>query len=122
MKTFKQYLIENPIRDIVATIPKSEYENDDLETQRMKHHNENQFWTMRKIPKAIGIGSRIYFVKYGMIESSMKIFKIERDKEETCTTTNRVWKGNLLYMNDLQYLDNPIPCKGFQGYRYKWWN
>jgi hypothetical protein len=121
MKSFKQYFKENINKDIVVTIPKSEYKNDDLETQRMNYHNENQFWTMKKIPKAIGIGSRIYFVKHGMIESSMKIFKIERDKEETCTTTGRLWKGNLLYMNDLQYLDNTIPCKGFQGYRYRWW-
>lgn len=121
MISFKQFLMENEYKDIVVTIPKSEYKNDDLETQHMKDHDETQFWTMKRIPKNIGIGSRIYFCKNGKIESSMKIFKIEKDKEETCTTTGRCWKGNLIHFNDLQYLKEPIVCKGFQGFRYRFW-
>jgi len=116
MISFKQFLTEQ--RDIVVTIPKSQYKNDDLETQHMIDNNETQFWTMKKLPKDISVGSRIYFVKNGFIESSMRIFRIDRDSEEQCSTTGRVWKGNILHMNDLKHLDNPIPQKGFQGYRY----
>ena len=117
MISFKQFLSEQ--RDIIVTIPKSQYQNDDLETKDMIDNNKTQFWSMKRIPKDINIGSRIYFVKNGQIESSMRIFKIEKDKEETCSTTGRVWKGNILHMDDLKYLETPIPQKGFQGYRYK---
>lgn len=117
MIKFKQFLIENK-KDIIVTIPRSQYKNDDIETKDMLENNKTQFWAMKKLPKHIDIGSRIYFVKNGVIESSMKIFKIEKNKIEKCSTTGNIWEGNILHLNDLLYLNSPIPMKGFMGYRY----
>lgn len=109
--------------DIVVTIPKSEYKNDDLEARYFtKNAGSFQFWTMNRIPKNIKEGDRIYFVKNSKIESSMNIFTIGHNTHEKCEVTNRNWQGKcVLYLDDLRYEDIDMQVKGFQGFRYKWW-
>ena len=108
--------------DIVVTIPKSEYENDDLETKDMIERNLCQFWTLNKIPKKLNIGDRVWFVKNNKIDSSMRIFEVKYNSQEQCLTTNIIRVGKcILYMDDLKYCTENIITKGFQGFRYKWW-
>ena len=111
--------------DIVVTIPKSEYKNDDLETEFfMSNKDAYQFWALSKVPKNLEIGDRVYFVKYNKIDSSMKIFDINFDSKisEKCELTVRVWDVScILYLNDLRDEKLGIKIKGFQGFRYKWW-
>jgi hypothetical protein len=108
--------------DIVVTIPKSEYKNDDKETEFFNDNpNSVQFWVLKRFPKNLNIGDRVYFIKNGIVESSMKVIKLETDAKQECDVTNRVWSGNCIYMNDLKYENNPVKTKGFQGFRYKWW-
>lgn len=108
--------------DIVVTIPKREYLNDDLETEHLIKHSSYQFWTMNKVPKKLNVGDRVYFVKNGKVESSMEVFDIKHNHNEICEVTNRSWAGNCtLYLCDLKYEDLSINVKGFQGFRYKWW-
>ncbi len=63
--------------DIVVTIPKSEYVNDDKETAMYEQGGYEQFWQLSKQPKKINIGDIVYFVKNGFIESSMRVIRIE---------------------------------------------
>lgn len=108
--------------DIVVTIPKSEYKNDDLETEFLNNNEDAyQFWTLSKTPKNLNINDRVFFIKNNKIDSSMKVFKIENDVENTCEVTGRVWKGCTLYMNNLINENIDIKVNGFQGFRYKWW-
>lgn len=109
--------------DIVVTIPKSEYDNDDRETALFNSDKDYiQFWTMSKLPKSIKVGDRVYFVKHGEIESSMQVYDIELNAENICEVTERTWKGCTLYMTDLRDERHlGIKVKGFQGFRYKWW-
>lgn len=108
--------------DIVVTIPKSEYKNDDLET---KFLNDNpyayQFWTLSRQPKNLNIGDRVYFIKNNKIESSMKFYMDKFGVENICEVTGRKWKGYTLYLHDLRYENLDIEVKGFQGFRYRWW-
>jgi hypothetical protein len=106
--------------DIVVTIPKSEYKNDDLETKDMIKKDLIQFWKFNKCPQKLEIGDRIYFVKHNKIESSMRVIGMELESKR-CETTNRLWTGWLIYMDSLKYEKNNINIKGFQGFRYKWW-
>lgn len=115
--------------DIVVTIPKNEYINDEVETKWFtKNLDSYQFWTLNKIPKKLKCNDRIYFIKNNKVESSMNIFQIEYAEPckliiENCYVTGRQWKGKcILYMNDLKYEDLPFEVKGFQGFRYRWWN
>lgn len=108
--------------DIVVTIPKSEYENDDRETQDMLDRDLVQFWTLSKMPRRLKIGDRVYFVKDGKIESSMKVVDIIENSTMTCETTGRTWSGRCqIIMDDLRIEHLNIQVRGFQGFRYKWW-
>lgn len=106
--------------DIVVTIPKSEYMNDDLETKHMESDDSLvQFWTLSKVPKELKIGDRVYFIKNNKIESSMKVIDIKMNGESICQTTGRFWKGTcLIYMEDLRYEQFDFSVRGFQGFRY----
>lgn len=107
--------------DIVVTIPKREYENDERETKDMAAHNLNAFWTLSRVPKRLQVGDRVYFVKYDEVESSMKVLDIRVDSELTCETTKREWRGKCqLVLTDLR-TEKGERCKGFQGFRYRWW-
>lgn len=109
--------------DIVVTIPKREYKNDDLETECLsKDENAIQWWSMSKTPKKVKIGDRVYFVKNNKVESSMKVIDIELGSNRYCEVTYRFWnKGCNIIMNDLRYENLDIEVKGFQGFRYRWW-
>ena len=110
--------------DIVVTIPKKEYKNDDKETEYYLNNEESyQFWALSKVPIRLNEEDRIYFIKNNKIESSMKIKRIEKCVLQKCDVTGREWKANcLLWMNDLKDETNlNIKIKGFQGFRYKWW-
>lgn len=109
--------------DIVATIPKSEYNNDDRETALLQSDKDYiQFWIMSRFSKNLKVGDRVYFVKHGEIESSMEIYDYEPFVENVYDVTNRKWTGCTLYMTDLRDEKHlGIKAKGFQGFRYKWW-
>lgn len=106
--------------DIIVTIPKSEYMNDDIETKHMEIDDSLvQFWTLSKVPKELKIGDRVYFIKKNKIESSMKVIDIQMNGESICQTTGRAWKGACqIYMDDLRYESFDFVVRGFQGFRY----
>lgn len=106
--------------DIIVTIPKSEYMNDDIETKHMEIDDSLvQFWTLSKVPKELKIGDRVYFIKKNKIESSMKVIDIKMNGESICQTTGRAWKGACqIYMDDLRYESFDFVVRGFQGFRY----
>ena len=110
--------------DIVVTIPKNEYKNDEAETRDYLGDIEHieQFWTLNKRPKKLNVGDRVFFVKNGCIESSMRVTRIETDSTTMCETTGRVWSGKCqIFMDDLRIEQLDIQVRGFQGFRYRWW-
>lgn len=106
--------------DIIVTIPKSEYENDNAETKYFKENEDTyQFWTLSKVPKNTKAGDRIYFIKNNKIESSMRIFMLAEDNIQICKVTGRIWQGKcVIMMDDLREESFDIKVKGFQGFRY----
>jgi hypothetical protein len=111
--------------DIVVTIPKSEYKNDDKETKFLEDNPDaQQFWVLKKVPTKLQIGNKIYFVKHGQIESSMIIEGIEKCVLQKCDVTGREWTADCLLWLGNKIFDETglnIKVKGFQGFRYKWW-
>ena len=104
--------------DILVTIPKTEYKNDDLENIDIEN-GSMAFWTLSRVPKELKVGDRVFFVKNNKIDSSMKVMDILLDNETTCETTGRVWKGKCqLILDNFKNEDNEEYIKGFQGYRY----
>ena len=97
--------------DIVVTIPKSEYVNDDKETFVYEQGGYEQFWQLSRQPKKLNIGDRMYFVKNGVIGSSMRMIRFETKATVSCEVTNRTWNGCLIFMDDLRQ-----QVRGFQGF------
>jgi hypothetical protein len=108
--------------DIVVTIPMVEYDNNELEDKNIKDDNCQAFWSTSKTPKNLNINDRVYFVKAGKVYSSMRVIKILKDSNLKCSTTGRTWSGSCqLIMDDFREEKIDIKTKGFQGFRYKWW-
>lgn len=110
--------------DIVVTIPKSEYLTDDIEKEKLKEGDTVAFWTLHRIPQRLVAGDRVYFVKRGKIDSSMEVIEIQMDSEEICSTTGRKWSGKCqLFLDNLREESlSTIDTRGFQGFRYRWWD
>ena len=108
--------------DIVLTIPKSRYEKNAKMLGELLNDGGCIFWVMSRVPKGLEIGDRVHFVKHGRVEHSLQLFRIREYATEKCISTETVWSGRcILYMNDLQYCQEIIAVRGFQGFRYKWW-
>lgn len=121
--------------DIVVTIPKSEYINNDKErkTQKALRSLTNEeyfgFRVFNRKPN-VQAGDRIYFVRDNIVSYSKEIFDVagsvcnlQNGLEIVCDVTGRTWNGKcaVYFRNerDESYLN--IQCKWFQGFRYKWW-
>jgi hypothetical protein len=97
-------------RDIVVTIPKSklaEVEAEEAEVSRQLLLGKETeltigyFWAMAKVPK--GDLRRIYFVWNDAIRAYHNVTRVDQDR---------------IYMSATIYEIEPIPMKGFRGYRY----
>ena len=121
--------------DIVVTIPKSEYKNNDKERRVQKTLrnliNEESFGfrVFNKKPKA-QVGDRIYFVRDGIVSYSKEIFEVvgtvcdlNNGISLVCDVTGRTWNGKCaVYFKDERDESHlSIQCRGFQGFRYRWW-
>lgn len=112
--------------DIVITIPRHEYKNIDKEIEWAKNLTQNQResstknWTLSKLPSKIKNGDRCYFIKNGKIEHYRNILGWDKYSGGfSCDVTGRSWYGSYLELSVLPvYLKNPVPMKGFQGFRY----
>ncbi len=95
------------------------------------------FWTMGRTPRTLKVHDWIWFVNREKVEYGVEIKKIERGP---LPSIENAWgynppvpkNGCRLHFFDSKsahtftYPDEghdfpPIPSKGFQGFRYKWW-
>ncbi len=115
IKKFSKFISES--RDIIITVPKSvkweDYENE------LRAAEEGQILNF-KVPNKpdVAKGSKCYIVYDGNIVGYHIVSGVSRKKFE-CTTSGKQWE-------DAWYIERtgkfnkiePIPMKGFQGYRY----
>lgn len=112
------------IKDIIVTTPKSQMKVAAQEARKCIEAIEDgqkasYFRTFPKRPKFLDVGSRIFYVENGFIRGFATVEKIGKGNIQ-CATTGRNWKGECYVMMPAQswrWID-PIPMKGFQGYRY----
>lgn len=103
--------------DIVITIPKSipwsEYEKELARAEEGEVMN----YKVTHFPKT-KVGCKCYVVHEDHIRGYMQISGMS-EKEFTCSTTGKEWKGKFVERTGkFHKLDQPIPMKGFRGYRY----
>lgn len=122
--------------DIVVSVPQT-YEG------RGNFYNKvydigKAFWSMGKTPKKIAVHDWVWFVNEGKVHYGAEIKKIVRGPRPPLKNADgynpAIPKGGCrLYFfgsesahvwtdpDDTTHFP-PIPSKGFQGFRYKWWD
>lgn len=105
---------------ICITIPKSikwaEYEK---ELKAVEDESQEMNYKIPTLPKGVNVGDRCYICHNGFIKGWMKISNLQRIDGFKCTTTGKYWEpGNYVSRTGVfHYLKEPIPMKGFMGYR-----
>ena len=106
-------------KDIIITLPsKIEWSDYQKELELVKDEKNVLNFKVPFLPKYTSIGSKCYLCYRSNIIGWMKITGLI-NKNFICSTTNKKWDGNFIQRSGLFYkLDNPIPMKGFQGFKY----
>lgn len=111
--------IFNKNRSIIITIP-STIKWSDYEQELMKTENYKQVLNFKvaNFPKGIKKGDKCYIVHDGFVKGWMEIVGFT-EKQFTCTTTKKRWEGKFIERSGpFHYLEEKVPYKGFQGFRY----
>ena len=110
--------IKEDYQDIIITIPANINWNDyKKELKNVENYSQVMNFKVPTFPKRTKVGNKCYLCYKGEIIGWMEIVGME-EKEFTCTTTGKQFKGKfVLRSGPLNYI-NPIKMKGFQGFRY----
>lgn len=110
--------LKNEYEDIVITIPStiswSDYEK---EIEAVKNYSQVMNFKVSNFPKKTKIGNKCYLCYKGEVIGWMKIVGME-EKEFTCTTSGKQYKGKFILRSGPFNKISPIKMTGFQGFRY----
>ena len=105
---------------IVITIPKKiKWEDYEKELKVVEDENHEMNYRLPTLPKDVNIGDRCYICHNGFIKGWMKISNIGEKTGFICTTTGQDWYDGIYVSRTgkFHYLKEPVPMKGFMGYR-----
>jgi len=120
MRKVKTDVIISP-SDIIVTTPKSEMENSAREAEDcIKTGFGTYFRYFPQKPKLIKVPFFLFYVEADYIRGFALVANFVRTSSIKCHYRDREWlKGwyALMWANTWKWI-NPIPMKGFQGFRY----
>lgn len=103
--------------DVVVTVPKGLWaewiEEGDLPGDDAKY--QSHFWLAGPLPD-IAPGERVYIVAHGKLRGYAPLVALET----RCTLRRSV--GCLIREGGAEAVTLPFPIRGFQGFRYRWWD
>ena len=105
---------------ICITIPKTiKWEDYQKELKQVEDGSYEMNYRLPTMPKDVNVGDRCYICHDGYIKGWMKISNIHEKDDFTCATTGIHWKKGVYVSRTgkFHYLKEPIPMKGFMGYR-----
>ena len=105
---------------ICITIPKRiKWEDYQKELKQVEDETYEMNYRIPTLPKDVHPGDRCYICHDGFIKGWMKISNIGVRESFLCSTTEDVWETGYYVSRTgkFHYLKNPIPMKGFMGYR-----
>ena len=106
--------------NVIITIPKSiKWEDYLKEIKTVENGTQEMNYKVPTCPKDVNPGDKCYLVYDGYIRGWMTISNVGKKNEFNCTTTGSYWKEGyyISRTGKFHYLKNPIPMKGFMGYR-----
>jgi predicted RNA-binding protein with PUA-like domain len=111
--------IEQDNRSIIVTLPSDvSWEEYEKELERVKDYHEVMNFKVYNFPKGIKRGDKCYIVHKGYVKGWMKITGFS-EKRFQCTTTGKEYYGKFIERSGpFHYIEDVIPIRGFQGFRY----
>lgn len=110
------------MKHIIVTTPKSEMANSQREAEEcLKSGSGYYFRSISKKPKDIVVGeSKLYYVEDGYVRGYGVIIGISESNGKQCDVTDKIWNGKYFILTTASSWKwiNPLPMKGFQGWRY----
>jgi len=117
MKLILEYDKYSDKMDIIVTIPKSIKWTDYEKELKKAEEGEIMNFKVSNFPRT-GPGCKCYLLHDGFIKGWMKISGMS-EKEFTCTTTGKPWKGKFIERTGPFYkMEKEIAMKGFMGFKY----
>jgi hypothetical protein len=109
--------INDNVMDIIVTIPKSiQWKDYEKELKAVENYKQVMNFKVNNFPKTKP-GNKCYLLYNGAIIGWMKIVGMS-EKNFNCTTTGKNWSGKFIERSGPFHKIEPIPMKGFQGFRY----
>lgn len=103
---------------LLITLPSSiKWEDYEKELKNVEDESQVMNFKVPFLPKNIDNIKRVYLVYKGNIVGWQK-FVGTSEQPFKCTTTDKGWEGKFLQRTRPFYKIDPIPYKGFQGFRY----
>lgn len=106
-------------RSLIITLPSNinwfDYEK---ELKKAVNYEYVLNFKVHNFPKGINKGDKCYIVHKGFVKGWMEIVGFSEEPFQ-CTTNNKKWSGKFIQRSGpFHYLQEKIPYKGFQGFRY----
>ena len=106
--------------DVVVTVPKSLWElwlsEGDLAGEPWSQEADYHFWIRPDALPTIYVGERVYIVAHGLLRGYAPLVNTER----RCKLAPN--RACLVRRNDAVAVTIDEPIRGFQGWRYRWWD
>ena len=104
---------------IAVTVPKSiKWKDYEKELKAVEDYSQVMNFKVPSIPKNIGYIKRCYVVYDGYVRGWQEVVGYQTDAEFDCTTTGKNWSGKFIQRSGPFHYIDPIPVKGFMGWRY----
>lgn len=104
-------------KDIIITLPRNiQWSDYEKELSAVEDYSNILNFKVSNFPKT-QVGAKCYLVHNGNILGWMKIVGLS-EKEFTCGITGKKWSGKFIERSGPFNKIEPIPMKGFQGFRY----
>lgn len=118
LKTIIEQIMKKK-RSLIVTLPSTtkwcDYEK---ELAKVSNYKNVLNFKVHNFPCGVKEGDKCYVVHNGEIMGWMEIVGFS-EKDFKCSTTGRKWSGKFIERSGpFHYIEENIPYKGFQGYRY----
>ena len=106
------------MKALLITLPKDiDWDEYQKELDAVKDWKNEMNFKVSSIPTQVDVGGKCYLCYRGNIIGWMTITSIG-EKSFSCGTTGKPWSGKFVSRSGPFHRITPVPCKGFQGFRY----
>lgn len=108
-----------PEFDLAITLPSHiEWADYEKELAAVRDGQQELLFKVAYLPKFTGPERSCYLIWRGMVRGRQMITDLRQDFNFECTTAGKKWKGNFVVRSGRFERVDPMPCRGFRGFRY----